>query len=512
MTERAADAYKILGDLMGRHGHEKEAQAFQKKSAKWKRWLLKANQSSSLTSPTDQEHTVHSAPQSTTVTLDVNPNPYQATTQQRYSTAILPQDIFPSHVRPFSIDFQPPEAGSYLNNTRQLACCLGLLEKAIELDDILDPSIRDWLRTTKNDPDEVERLKKLATDVMREFKRDEFRDARAVTEVLWLAHVLDKDDYRYLVKEFITGIEKSILLDVHQLEGLARLIQSAETGYLDTDDLVNILNILSTRSRDAHQQSASHLYLLTVALTRVLDAMVDASVSGLDREKIHEPLSAYLNELKGSSDSYLVYQVAYAHQALLHIPDNESPWQAAMRRTGKVMQGVFGLVSAVKALDLNKFIGSLDNIQQGLGASQVVQFVKTTYESANSLIESGQGFFDCLKEGLSFERKCVWYAALRGADMLIREGQFVEFKNLVCEAPCRRDVAFQWGVCQQLGEIAASSTWDPETRRCAISFLGEIYQNDTEWGHQVIVKQLIVDILMQMATLPGGETQCMFRR
>ena len=236
--------------------------------------------------------------------------PSESPHKQPSSTATIPKDIFPENLRPPTIAFVAPEPDARLNDTRQLAQCLGLLQSHIEADDIVDIGARNWLEATKNEPDEIERLKALATDVIRAFKRDEFKDAKAVTEVMYLAPVLEKDDFRYLVKEFYSGIDQSGLLDMHQLEGLARLIQNADTGYLDTDDLVKVLDLFSTRLRDTHQQSTDHLYQLTVAVSHVLDAMADANVSGLDREKIHEPLSTYLDELKRSSDAYLVYQAA----------------------------------------------------------------------------------------------------------------------------------------------------------------------------------------------------------
>jgi hypothetical protein len=299
-------------------------------------------------------------------------------------------------------------------------------------------------------------------------------------------------------------------LDVHQLEGLAHLIQGAGSNELDTDDLVKLLALFSTRLRETHQQSTHHLYQLTVAVSHVLDAMADASVKGLNRETIHVPLSSYLDELKQSSDPYLVYQAAYAYQALLCVPDDESLWQATLRRTGKVIRGVSGLVSAAKGLDLSGFIEGLGKIQEGLaGAGEIVRVVKTACEGAVSLGESGQGFLECLQEGFSFNRKCAWYTALRGADALIRDGSFVEFKKLVCEASCRRDVAFQWGVCQRLGDVAANSEWNRETRQSAIALLGEIYQDDVTWGYHTNVKQWALSILMQLALVPGGEIHCM---
>ncbi|KAK3807580.1 MAG: hypothetical protein J3Q66DRAFT_444697 [Benniella sp.] len=227
--------------------------------------------------------------------------------------------------------------------------------------------------------------------------------------------------------------------------------------------------------------------------------MADTKVSGLDRETLHEPLSLYLDAMKGNSEPYLVYQAAYACQALLCVPDDETPWQATVRRTSKVIQGVSGLVSAVKGLDLNGFIDGLKNIQQGLsGASEVVQVVVTTFDGVKSMTSGGQGFLEGVKEGLSFKRKCAWYAALRGADELIRDGEFTSFKKLVCEAPCRQEVAFQWGVCQRLGEVASNPMWDVRTRRSAAAFLVEMYQNNEEWGGQMSIKEWILIILMKL--------------
>jgi len=422
--------------------------------------------------------------------------------QQAKDIATLPLHIFPRNVRPPTITFKSPEPDTRLNDTPQLGCCLSLLQSQHGPEDIVDPTTRNWLQFTKSDSDEQDRLKALATDVIRAFKRDELKDAKAVAEVVYLAPVLAKDDFRYLVKEFHNGIEQSALLDIHQLEGLAQLLQGADPGYLEADDLVKLLELLSTRLSDTHHQSPHLVYKLTLAASNVLDAMADADVKDLDRERLHGPLSLYLDGMKKSTDPYLVYQAAYAYQALLCVPDNESLWQAAMRRTGKVIQGVSGLVSAVKGLDLNGFIDGLKGIQEGLaGVSRVAYLLKTTYDDVTLLAQSGQSLLDCLQEGLSFSRKCAWYSALRGGDVLIRDGQLAKFRKLVCEAPCRRDPAFQWGICQRLGDIAGNPMWDTETRRSALSFLGEIYKNDTVWGYQATVKQWILSILMQLSSL-----------
>ncbi|KAF9345330.1 hypothetical protein BGX34_004846, partial [Mortierella sp. NVP85] len=420
MHEDIAAIYIELGDFLDTQGRKNEAQAFYKKSVKW------GGRTPDLNRPRNSSpgYSIKSAVQSADISVDKPSSLDQSPHKQPpvHANAVhvtLAKHIFPRNVRPPIIPFNPPEPDTRLRDTRQLAYCLGLLQADIEPNDILDSAARNWVLNTKNEPDERERLTILATDMIRAFKRDEFKDAKSVTEVVILASVLEKDDFRFLVSEFYSGIDHSGLLDVQQLEGLARLIQ-----------------------------------------------------------------------------------------ALLCVPDDESLWQATLRRSGKVIQGVSGLVSAVKGLDLDGFIDGLGKIQEGVaGASVIVRAVKRAYEGAVSLGESGQGFIECLQEGLSFSRKCAWYTALRGADSLIRDGSFVEFKKLVCEAPCRRDVAFQWGVCQQLGEVAANSEWNGETRRSAIAFLVEIYQDDVTWGDHTNVKQWILNILMHLTSVPGDETQ-----
>ncbi|KAG0001291.1 hypothetical protein BGZ65_003620, partial [Modicella reniformis] len=366
-----------------------------------------------------------------TEAVQLLPHSSQGQNKQYRDIAKLPQNIFAKNVHPPVIEFKLPEADERLNNITQLVCCLSLLKSFQSTDDILEPAARKWLQVIENDSDEQDRLKLLATDVIRAFKRDELKDDKAVAEVVNLAPVLNREDFRTVLKELCSGVNQSMLLDVHQLEGLAQLIQGADPHYLDADDLVKILELLNTRLRGTHHQSPKHMYKLTMVVSRVLDAMADTKVKDLDREKLHQPLSSYLSEIKSSSDPYLVYQTAYAYQALLYVPDNETLWQGTIRRTGKVIQGVSGLVSAVKGLDLIGFIEGLKDIQQGFeGVSKTFEVAKTAYEGVSTVAKSGQGFLDCLKEGFSFNHKLSWYPALRGADALIREGQFAKFKKL----------------------------------------------------------------------------------
>ncbi|KAF9205887.1 hypothetical protein BGZ49_003359 [Haplosporangium sp. Z 27] len=445
--------------------------------------------------PTAVHHHIHDS-HDTARTEDKNdiPTPIKGTVK------IFEQDIAPPVTK-----YTLPALGERITSTHQLAYCLSLLQPSSLSDDELDETERAWSQARAIDTHEKERLQSTATDIIKAFARDELKKSDAVVEVVSLTAVLDKHDYRKLLQVFVDGIDQSVLLKVYLLDGLSLLIRNAAQGYLQSDDLVKILNLLNTRLVNTHSQSTGYIYLLSLTMSSVLDSMVDSQVKGLSREQLHEPLSEYLKGLKESSDPYLVYQAAYAYQALQHVPDDETILQSMIRRTGKVVRGISGVVSAVKALDLAGFISGLQSIQDNMdGAIEAFGLIKDTYENVMALKESGEGLLDSLQSGFSFTRKSVWYPALRGLDRLIQEGRFVEFEKLVREAPCKYDSGFQWGVCQRLGEISINNIWDDDVRKDSVAFLGEIYADDDTWGQSASIKQLILFILKQVADSDHG--------
>ena len=111
-----------------------------------------------------------------------------------------------------------------------------------------------------------------------------------------------------------------------------------------------------------------------------------ASPSLIDRAQNRPEVEGHLRLLKKQR---LIFQEAYAHQALLYVPDDETLWQATLRRTGKVIQGVAGLVSAVKGLDLNGFMDGLKDIQHGVsGAAGIFKLAQSTIGGVKSLSDS----------------------------------------------------------------------------------------------------------------------------
>ncbi|KAG0019776.1 hypothetical protein BGZ80_005277, partial [Entomortierella chlamydospora] len=425
--------------------------------------------------------------------------------QTSQDIARTPGTIFVQLIAPPSVKYTLPEVTERISSTPQLAYCLSLLPPLTSKDGLSELEI-EWSQARVDDPDEQERLRTVAVDVIRAFVRDELKRPDVIAEVVCLAAVLDEDDFRKLLQAFVDGIERSVLLELHLLDGLAQLMRNAPPGYIGTDDLVKILEILTMRLKGTYQQSTGHMYRLATAVSQALDSMVDSQVKDLKREQLHEPLSEYLKELQRSSDPSLVYQAAYAYQALQYIPDDETILQAMVRRTGKVAKGIYGIVSSVKALDLNGFIEGLRDIQ--VGVESAASAIKPV---GNNLNEGGQGLLESLKGSLSFGRKSAWYPALRGLDMLLQEGRLCEFEKLIREAPCKKEAAFQWGVCQRLGELAINTLWDDCTRQNAVSFLGIMHRDDATWNPKASIKQWILYILTRLTdasdTMIGDHTR-----
>ncbi|KAF9900665.1 Transducin (beta)-like 1 X-linked receptor 1 [Linnemannia zychae] len=178
------------------------------------------------------------------------------------------------------VQFTLPRPDERLISTRQLAFCLALMRNTVLPLDSLNASTRAWLTATEKNQDEKDRLRTMAIDIIRTLVRDELKDTKAINEVVCLAPVLDRADFRALLSMLVNMINNPLLLDVQALEGLMHMIQAAP-AFIKADDLVKILNLLSTRLQETFQQSPQHIYRLTMAVSRILDTMAD-SLRGAD--------------------------------------------------------------------------------------------------------------------------------------------------------------------------------------------------------------------------------------
>ncbi|KAG0284372.1 hypothetical protein BGZ96_011264 [Linnemannia gamsii] len=417
-------------------------------------------------------------------------------------------DMFPQNVSAPAVCITLPKFGARIESTPQLALCIGLLSKADDTVNQQDSPYQEisldtaaqltWIKAMEQDTTEQERTRWLGTRMVDEFAKDVFKDSTEIAEMVHIGPVLDKEHFRGLLSCMIIAFDQSAILNVELLQGLVQLMQSSPPNSLVSDDLVKVLSLLRVRLQGTHQQCSAHPYYLMLAVSRLLDVMADRKVQDLNRVEEHEPLSGVLSGLKGSSDPFLLYQACYAFQALQYVPNDETVLQALLRHSVGVVDGLVKVTTVMK-LDLSAVIEGLGELQKVLESTGDV--AGAVYEGACTLMESGRGILDSLKEGYGSRKKRPWYAAIRAANVLARTGQLQDLNRLIGEAPCRRDPLFQWGICQLLGEIASDDIWDTVVRKQSIELIAELYKNDPEWAQDDSVKTWMRTIIGPLGTV-----------
>ncbi|KAG0275145.1 WD_REPEATS_REGION domain-containing protein [Linnemannia exigua] len=408
-------------------------------------------------------------------------------------------DIFTKNVPKPKAQTTWPRVGARIETTSQLVLCATLLPKDsaddVDVSDDMDVPERvsdekafkdapaDWVMAMEQ-PLKQDLIRTLAEGTVDEFIKDATKNSDTVAEAVLLAPVLGHEYYRNLLDHTIIKFESSPLLDLISLQGLVQVVQSAAPGFLEADDLRRILGIIRERLLSTLQQSTEYVFHLTVAVSRILDVMADNKVSGLERD---------------SEDPFLMYQASYAFQALQYVPHDESNLQVAAKNVAIVVESVVKISGLLK-LDFGEFYNGVKGL--GAAAGILIESVKTGYEGVCSLIEGGRGVLDSLKEGLGTGHRRQWYLAIRQAEIFKREGCLAELNRLICEAPCRRDPFFQWGICQLLGDLAADSDWDVEKRQQAADFLLALLKDDADWGQDLSVKTWTKTLLERLSKLP----------
>ncbi|KAG0275162.1 hypothetical protein BGZ95_009126, partial [Linnemannia exigua] len=397
----------------------------------------------------------------------------------------------------------PP--GVRLEPTMQLAYCNQLLRThlspSLAVASIiagLDPSQKVSVETVLQDKEGQVKVRELAIKVVEDFVSDGLKSSKKIAEVVLLGSYLDQEYYRRLLNCFIAEFEAAKLLDIDLLQGMVQLVQCAGADDLQPNNLVRILAILRIRLQDTHQQTTTHTFYLTLALSCLLDVMVDGKVQDVKRVVDHEPLAALLGQMMESADTCLKHQAAYALQGLLHVPNDETRRQVVLRHAGNIAMGLLG-VASVCNLDLG-------GLSEGAGKSRdaavsALEIGGKVVGGVQSIYDSGQGIATSIKGGIFSGGRLLWYTALREAREHIHNGRLSDFNRFVFEAPCRREAEFQWGVCQLLGEIAVDLQWEATIRQHSVDFLAELYRNNAIQSANNDISQWILSILRQIVVL-----------
>ncbi|KAF9144377.1 hypothetical protein BG015_000131, partial [Linnemannia schmuckeri] len=461
--------------------------------------------SDSRLSSVDTEETVeieHVASSTVIKSRESNVRPSALSTKPR-------MDVFLQNAKAPDIRISLPKLYARIDSTPQLALCIGLLHS--ESDTLnqqaaffsyvtsTDAATQlDWINAMKQEPIEQNKIRSLGTRMAEEFSKDTLKDSVKIAELVLMGPVLDKETFRSLLESTITAFERCVLLDVDLLQGLVQLVQFSPADSLLPDDLVKILRVLRVRLQDTHQQSSEHSFHIMLAVARLFDVMAEHKVEDLDRIVEHEPLSGILSGLRGSSDPYLMYQACYAFQALQYVFADETPLQGLLRDSERVVNSLVK-GSALLQLDLCAVLEGLGKFQET--TISTIEPDVGAFEGMCSLMESGRGVFDSLRQGLDVGQRRSWYAAILAANALARAGQLKDLNQLICNAPCRRDPLFQWGICQLLGELASDAIWETTFRLQAVDLLEELYKNDSAWGQDKSVQTWMLNIIYQLGAV-----------
>ncbi|KAF9919479.1 hypothetical protein FBU30_010972, partial [Linnemannia zychae] len=380
-------------------------------------------------------------------------------------------EYFDKDIYSFAFDMWSfPSPNCHLQDTRQLAACLTLL-RTTELSEYeLTQEVRKWIVSTRSNKDEIERLGKIAIDVIYAFIKANPKDSGVIAEVIPLAYILDRDLHRHLLNSFVDAINYSTLLNIDSLDGLAHVVQSADPGYINSGDLVSILQVLNNRLQKVHSEAVDYRYRLIFAISRVLDAMVAAHIGDIDRINLYDPLTCLLDMSKSNTDPYLSFQVEYAAQALLNISNDEKPWHAGFRRLWIALSVGASFAKVPDPAEIKMMLEGLEKFyNEG----------KRDFIALKEAINSKGGIGFTFKDGVQF--KSIWYRALRTAELYIHTGRLSYFEEFVANAQCRDDHMFQMGVCQLLGQFVGDIRWGLKARQSAIGFIGALCRNESTW-------------------------------
>ncbi|KAF9966914.1 hypothetical protein BGZ70_000823, partial [Mortierella alpina] len=132
-------------------------------------------------------------------------NPIGTGTQRLTRIRKAHADIFTTNVCTPTAKIEVLTIDKRINSTPQLALCSSLLLKSQGAPGQggLDQAQNDWLKTVENDAVEQDHIRWLGTRMVEEFFKDAVKNSAAVTEIVLLGPVLDREHYRKLLNGFI---------------------------------------------------------------------------------------------------------------------------------------------------------------------------------------------------------------------------------------------------------------------------------------------------------------------
>ncbi len=309
-------------------------------------------------------------------------------------------------------------------------------------------------------------LQELAIVVIDLFAKRPTKTKPLIDEVTNLASANNTVITRALLKVLVKEINEGVLLDTDLLKALRSTLINSSIEALDADDLVQVLKITMRRITEIHNQDKTSSKLSTAlsTISDILDVMGDANVIKVGRINLHDPLYKILDSLSDDADLLVASQAAYAKQALVRMPNDESKSRSFFRRTGAAVKGFASLSQVMTKQDLQSISEAYDNF----------------------------------KEALSFQvGKKEWYGDIRILKLLSEKKHYELFKSIMdTRIKEGKNPHVVGNILFLLHEAA------PVAQKWALECMADLFLDD-KWGDKKKVKKIILNELLFCATVPA---------
>ena len=225
------------------------------------------------------------------------------------------------------------------------------------------------------------------------------------------------------------------------------------------------------RIQKIHQQDkiSYKLYASLSTLSEILDVMGDANVIKVGRIDLHDPLYKILDTLSDDDNLLIAAQAAYAKQALVRVPDDESKLRFFLRHGTALVQGFASLYKVISDQDIAALLSAYTNF----------------------------------KDALDFQQgKKQWYGDVRILKFLRAKELFNSFTT-VLEKEIKETAKPQFvgNILVLLFDVVTHSQ-NENHRKWAYKQMSTLFLDDKRWGDSKKLKKEILGKMLECASLP----------
>ena len=348
---------------------------------------------------------------------------------------------------------------------------------------------------TALDSPERRELSTIILDIIEDFRKTKSEEEALIAELVPLAECADPARCMQVLAALIQPIKENVLTPTKLLIGLGYAVSKAKPEYLNQDDLLNIVKIVVESLKKMHDENPNteNIKVTLKALNLLLNAMVDANVMNLPHTDFLNPMHDALLPLVSNKDASIAFQAAYAQQALIRLPRDESKIASIFsqfQRFEEVLKSLGEVLNAILQIPTSYGVTSIKALMSLY--SGAVKFKKTMDRNPNMQL---------------------WYEAYRGLEFLLLNAndsadKLAIFEEIIAttedllriEKSLELDIHGVLGLIEQLKIIASNA--NPRLFKKISEILKTIFEGNTKVGKNKIVREAVLTAFIYLAGCP----------